>query len=80
MCICINCLYVHECSTYKFIKSQHSVNFQEYETKFDPIKPIVYANFVRQTKKSHIDWDVTECLSFLEKPGSWKKSIKKISW
>nr|YP_009313678.1 Hypothetical protein ycf34 [Helminthocladia australis]SCW21932.1 Hypothetical protein ycf34 [Helminthocladia australis] len=77
MCICINCLYVHKCSTYKFIRKQHDRVTNEYQAIFDPIHPIIYANFSHQTQKVQVDWDVVECSSFLEKPGYWKQSETK---
>nr|YP_009312859.1 Hypothetical protein ycf34 [Helminthora furcellata]SCW21113.1 Hypothetical protein ycf34 [Helminthora furcellata]SCW23973.1 Hypothetical protein ycf34 [Helminthora furcellata] len=74
MCICINCLYVHKCSTYQFVTIQHNENkhYSSMTTIFHPIDPILNANFKEINMSMEVDWDVIECLSFLEKPGNWQ--------
>nr|SCW22953.1 Hypothetical protein ycf34 [Nemalion sp. H.1444] len=71
MCICINCLYVHECSAYAQVKRQHSKLNLVLNKEFDAAEPIIYVNINNLSDSTSIDWDIVECLSFLEKPGSW---------
>ena len=75
MCICINCIYVHKCSTYKFIAMQHCDNQYRCikEKLFNPYNPVLNANYIEINNKIQIDWDVIECLSFIDKPGYWKR-------
>ncbi len=73
MCICINCLYVHKCSTYYFVASQHNSNHRHGSTHilFEPSYSILHANYIDIHNRQQLDWDVVECLSFIEQPGSW---------
>ena len=71
MCICINCLYVHECSTYQNIQKQHGTSFAKNKLLFNPLDPIIHVNISNNSKSLQIDWDITECLSFVDKPGHW---------
>ena len=71
MCICINCLYVHKCSTYKNIQQQHGQYSEKNNATFDPIDPIVYVNLYHTSTSIETDWDIIECLSFIDKPGNW---------
>nr|YP_009314085.1 Hypothetical protein ycf34 [Izziella formosana]SCW22339.1 Hypothetical protein ycf34 [Izziella formosana] len=77
MCICINCIYVHECSTYELITRQHHKNYRDKKQNslFDPYNPILNVNYIQINNKIHLDWDVIECLSFIEKPGYWQQSF-----
>nr|YP_009315518.1 Hypothetical protein ycf34 [Liagora brachyclada]SCW24176.1 Hypothetical protein ycf34 [Liagora brachyclada] len=76
MCICINCIYVHRCSTYSFITMQHyNIDYHQLQNNsFHPFNPILNANYLENNNEIQIDWDVIECLSFLEKPGYWQNS------
>nr|YP_009313882.1 Hypothetical protein ycf34 [Hommersandiophycus borowitzkae]SCW22136.1 Hypothetical protein ycf34 [Hommersandiophycus borowitzkae] len=71
MCICINCSYVHICSTYQFIKIQHNKETSETDNLFYPSHPVIHANLTDIETYLRVDWDVVECLSFLEQPGKW---------
>nr|YP_009315722.1 Hypothetical protein ycf34 [Trichogloeopsis pedicellata]SCW24380.1 Hypothetical protein ycf34 [Trichogloeopsis pedicellata] len=73
MCICINCSYVHSCSTYHFIKVQHNENTSKVDINFYPSNPIIQVNLKTIDENIQIDWDVIECLSFLEDPGQWRE-------
>jgi Hypothetical chloroplast protein Ycf34 len=73
MCICINCLYIAQCSTYKVIQEQHSYVVSTSRTVFNPHKTIIYVNLNNSSDILQIDWDITECLSFLDYPGNWFK-------
>lgn len=71
MCICINCLHVHKCSTYKNIQKQHKKYYEQDEPAFDPLDPVIYVNLCNTSRSFEVDWDVIECLSFVDKPGNW---------
>nr|YP_009396780.1 hypothetical protein [Ophidocladus simpliciusculus]ARW65966.1 hypothetical protein [Ophidocladus simpliciusculus] len=72
MCICINCRHIHYCQTYLFIEKQHKINqVKVNKSLFMPIYTIVNIKFNKQYKKISLDWDLIECLSFVEKPGHW---------
>nr|YP_009314496.1 Hypothetical protein ycf34 [Liagoropsis maxima]SCW22750.1 Hypothetical protein ycf34 [Liagoropsis maxima] len=75
MCICINCFYVHSCSTYRYIKKQHGekLNIHHNEKTFKATNPIIHVNVNMDSPHQtiYMDWDVVECLSFLDKPGYW---------
>lgn len=78
MCICVNCRHINNCKTYHFIQLQHKLNLKETHKiecskNFIPINTIVQINIYnkRNTKKIIFDWDLVECLSFVEKPGFW---------
>nr|ARW68271.1 hypothetical protein [Chondria sp. (in: red algae)] len=73
MCICINCRHIHYCLTYEFINKQHNRQFK-YMTNnlnFAPINTVINVNLSRRQSLIYIDWDLIECLSFVEKPGYW---------
>nr|YP_009315111.1 Hypothetical protein ycf34 [Titanophycus setchellii]SCW23566.1 Hypothetical protein ycf34 [Titanophycus setchellii] len=72
MCICINCVYVQQCSTYKFVTIQHNGNNNSsIKNIFEPSYSVLQVNYSDINNHLQIDWDVIECLSFLEDPGSW---------
>nr|QOS04645.1 hypothetical protein [Sarcopeltis skottsbergii] len=71
MCICINCRHVHHCSTYKFIQKQHKQDSLNTKIIFLPINTLIQININQSLYSSKFDWDLTECLSFIEKPGNW---------
>nr|QCI08604.1 hypothetical protein [Spermothamnion repens] len=84
MCICINCRHIAYCSTYIFIKQQHNKKvekkipiFNEQSNKFIPSEHIINVS-IKVYSQEHpviLDWDLKECLSFIEKPGSWLNTI-----
>ena len=73
MCICINCRHIHNCITYKFISTQHQHKSQENKDHpgFFPTDTIISVNLGRKKNLIYTDWDLIECLSFIEKPGYW---------
>nr|YP_010336298.1 hypothetical protein MW428_pgp194 [Goniotrichopsis reniformis]UNJ14704.1 hypothetical protein [Goniotrichopsis reniformis] len=71
MCICINCKYVNNCSMYFFIEKQHKeVSFKTKQTMFIPHFSIIYINII-SISSHQLDWDLVECISFVEHPGKW---------
>jgi len=72
MCICINCKHINNCKTYHFIETQHKIKEQKnnYNT-FIPSNTLIQINLKKLFNKHHLDWDLAECLSFSERPGSW---------
>nr|ARW60172.1 hypothetical protein [Laurencieae sp.] len=78
MCICINCRHIHNCITYKFIEKQHNKNkvLRNNNNSFIPINTTININVNKNNEEILIDWDLVECLSFVEKPGNWLSSIK----
>lgn len=78
MCICINCKYILICDTYKTIEKQHKNVQLINKNIFFPQNTIIDANLQYYNKENEIDWDIVECLSFIEKPGYWSSLNKKI--
>lgn len=78
MCICINCKHIKNCKTYYFIEKQHHVTlFQNYNAHtFIPNNTIMQINLKKYMNTYILDWDLTECTSFIEQPGSWIKKYK----
>nr|YP_009392231.1 hypothetical protein [Osmundaria fimbriata]ARW60793.1 hypothetical protein [Osmundaria fimbriata] len=80
MCICINCRHMYNCHTYQFIAVQHGHHYH-YKKKiiintFTPIYTIIKINIIRKSNKISLDWDLIECLSFIETPGNWLVRIE----
>nr|QCI04315.1 hypothetical protein [Anotrichium furcellatum] len=75
MCICINCRHINKCTTYTEIKKRHNVNNKNIviEDIFLPYHNTIQVNiqFKQKERYIYLDWDLTECLSFVEQPGSW---------
>ena len=71
MCICINCRHIDYCTTYNFIKSQHRKFSNNQKSTFHPFNATVNVNINKKKGQLLIDWDLIECLSFVEKPGNW---------
>nr|YP_010951719.1 Ycf34 [Laurencia elata]WMP12658.1 Ycf34 [Laurencia elata] len=71
MCICINCRHIDKCSTYQFIEKQHNKLVIRQDISFSPISTIINVNVNKKNALTVIDWDLIECLSFVEKPGNW---------
>nr|YP_010336496.1 hypothetical protein MW557_pgp192 [Rhodospora sordida]UNJ14902.1 hypothetical protein [Rhodospora sordida] len=73
MCICINCNYVKKCSIYRLIEKHHQqfdINSQKIEKLFIPYSFVININILSKSE-SRLDWDVVECVSFIEAPGKW---------
>nr|YP_010337169.1 hypothetical protein MW575_pgp106 [Pseudoerythrocladia kornmannii]QUE28250.1 Ycf34 [Pseudoerythrocladia kornmannii]UNJ16754.1 hypothetical protein [Pseudoerythrocladia kornmannii] len=77
MCICINCYHVTNCSTYYSIETQHKKVHINENPVFVPQSPIIDVNVINDYLDISLDWDVVECLSFIEAPGKWIISQKK---
>ena len=71
MCICINCRHVNKCKTYEIIQQQHHQKIKSNEEKFVPINTLIKININQYNNVYQFDWDLIECLSFIEKPGQW---------
>lgn len=79
MCICINCKHIFTCKTYQNIERQHTSKQLNILNAFIPQHTIVKTN-LNNGKYNETEWDVVECLSFVEKPGYWsnfKIKVKK---
>lgn len=72
MCICLNCNRINRCRIYFIIEQQHQEKIK-YQTKlFSPQAPILLCiNFFSKKSLYALEWDVNDCLSYQEKPGSW---------
>ena len=79
MCICLNCSRLNSCQIYSIVEQKHGEKQEHIKTFFSPQSPILTCiNFFSKEKLYTIVWDVNECLSYQEKPGSWliKESIE----
>ena len=80
MCICINCFYIKNCSTYKIIEIKHNLIKKKSlftETIF-PKQTIIKTEInTKKTGEIFKDWDVSECTNFIEKPGNWFSEDKE---
>nr|YP_009296793.1 hypothetical protein Bangp_054 [Bangiopsis subsimplex]AOM66136.1 hypothetical protein Bangp_054 [Bangiopsis subsimplex]ARO90307.1 conserved hypothetical plastid protein [Bangiopsis subsimplex] len=79
MCICINCKYVNNCSIYNLVEDQHSQGHISNQKKniFSPYLSVININIITNIA-NRLDWDVVECLSYIEKPGEWLNQDIKI--
>nr|YP_009295353.1 hypothetical chloroplast RF34 [Dasya binghamiae]AOH77365.1 hypothetical chloroplast RF34 [Dasya binghamiae] len=76
MCICVNCRHMNQCQTYIFIEKQHkNINLKYKYINFMPIHTLIQINIQKKMNYTSIDWDLIECLSFVEKPGLWSCPI-----
>jgi hypothetical protein len=72
MCICLNCHRINSCHIYFIIEKQHQEIKKDVEKSFSPQAPVLLClNFFSKQGKYLLEWDVNECLSYQEKPGSW---------
>nr|YP_009510407.1 hypothetical protein [Gracilaria caudata]AXI96080.1 hypothetical protein [Gracilaria caudata] len=73
MCICVNCRHVHKCVTYELIQKQHNCkcNIKIIDNSFIPKKALININISYVNRNIYYDWDLIECLSFVEMPGQW---------
>nr|YP_011007316.1 hypothetical protein V2495_pgp064 [Scytothamnus australis]WAM64745.1 hypothetical protein [Scytothamnus australis] len=76
MCICLNCDRIKICQIYSIIEQTHGEK-QNMKTKIQmkkifPQSPVLIClNFFSKKSTYLLEWDVNECLSYQEKPGSW---------
>ena len=71
-CICINCKYLKECAAYHKVESKHDERHLNEYPSFYPDHPIVNILLLNNSnKQTQIEWDVVDCLSFIEMPGYW---------
>nr|YP_009399684.1 hypothetical protein [Digenea simplex]ARW69503.1 hypothetical protein [Digenea simplex] len=75
MCICINCRHIHNCTTYYFIEKQHKQLLDLSMKSFTPNQTIINVNLHQNSDKISLDWDLIECLSFVEEPGYWLRKL-----
>lgn len=71
MCICINCSHITECSTYHLVESKHNQLHLNLAPSFSPEYPVIHINIYSNGYLNQVDWDLVECLSFVEKPNNW---------
>ena len=74
MSICINCQFITECSVYHLVEKQHQRRKERnlLSCNFIPDLSIIKINILSKNySQSELDWDVIECLSFIEEPGIW---------
>nr|YP_009732160.1 hypothetical protein [Gracilaria spinulosa]QHS70807.1 hypothetical protein [Gracilaria spinulosa] len=75
MCICVNCKHVHNCITYDLIQQQHNRRYNNkiINNYFIPKEALISININTNYMDTNIcfDWDLIECLSFVEIPGYW---------
>lgn len=74
MCICINCRHVHNCTIYQIIQKQHKQKIHYSDIMFSPSDTLINININLSENLTTIDWDLVECLSFIEYPGKWLKN------
>nr|YP_009297260.1 hypothetical protein Psor_128 [Porphyridium sordidum]AOM66603.1 hypothetical protein Psor_128 [Porphyridium sordidum] len=69
---------IRECIKYYFVDKEHCGVEKDKNKSFSftPRSSIVNANIYKQEEQLDIDWDVIECLSFIEKPGIWLSKNK----
>ena len=79
MCICINCKHIKYCKTYALIESQHNLTLSYNIYNFTPNNTIIQINLKQYNKMYILDWDLIECLSFVEQPGLWKLNHQTIN-
>nr|YP_009297964.1 hypothetical protein Plocam_066 [Plocamium cartilagineum]AOM67902.1 hypothetical protein Plocam_066 [Plocamium cartilagineum] len=71
MCICINCRHVHSCTTYNLIQKQHKKYINSTKPNFIPLNTLIQINIQSSLDLIVLDWDLIECISYVEQPGSW---------
>nr|YP_010196946.1 hypothetical protein LK099_pgp136 [Crassiphycus corneus]UAD84750.1 hypothetical protein [Crassiphycus corneus] len=73
MCICVNCRHVHNCVTYQLIQKQHNYkcDIKIINNSFIPKKALINISISYVNRNIYYDWDLIECLSFVEIPGQW---------
>lgn len=75
MCICLNCVRIVNCHIYSIIAEKHKEQFDfnsDHLSVFFPQSPIILTILYPSLKKNFLlEWDVNDCLSYQEQPGSW---------
>nr|YP_010127890.1 conserved hypothetical plastid protein [Lessonia flavicans]QPP20417.1 conserved hypothetical plastid protein [Lessonia flavicans] len=82
MCICLNCNRIDNCEIYFIVEQKHNEKKKYHKKKrpFFPQSPtLLCINFFSKKKLYLSEWDVNECLSYQEKPGSWMLFSQKNS-
>lgn len=72
MCICLNCFRISNCILYYKVGQKHDEVTRALTKLFFPQSPILqvlisYSFF----NDILLEWDINDCLSYQEKPGSW---------
>lgn len=73
MCICVNCHYVDQCTTYYEVEHQHGQPHLADQPSFEPIAPTINVNIRSAIDEIEMEWDVVGCESFQEEMGKWAK-------
>lgn len=76
MCICVNCVYVDNCTTYHAVETQHQQLHLTETPGFEPEEPTINVNIrTCETDPTEIqmEWDVVGCLSFQADMGKWSR-------
>nr|YP_011005769.1 hypothetical protein V2481_pgp064 [Cymathaere triplicata]WAM62773.1 hypothetical protein [Cymathaere triplicata] len=80
MCICLNCDRIDTCEVYFIVEQKHNEK-KIYEIIPPPFFPqsatLLCINFFSKKNLYLLEWDVNECLSYQEKPGSWMSFKQK---
>lgn len=77
MRICINCKHIFACKTYQSIEKQQTSKPSNTLSTFIPQYTIIRTN-LNNGRYNEIDWDIVECLSFVENPGYWSNFKIKV--
>lgn len=83
MCICLNCFRIVNCNIYSSIAEKHaerlSLDFLLSQSFF-PQSPVIFTILSPSLKRNFLlEWDVNECLSYQEQPGSWLNTATKFN-
>ena len=84
MCICVNCHYVDNCTTYHAVENQHQQPHLSDSPTFEPINPTINVNItppkVEVTGDKIVtgnefgaEYDVVGCDSYTQEMGKWAK-------
>ncbi|MGL4500893.1 MAG: Ycf34 family protein [Planktothrix sp.] len=74
MCICVNCYYVDDCTTYHAVETQHQERHLTENPTFEATEPTINVNIRTPNNQDiEIEWDVVGCLSFTAENGKWAK-------
>ena len=75
MCICINCLFIRNCKSYRFVEEMHNISSASRNIKnhyLSPKQTIIKNEILTISNDLKIkDWDIKECTNFVEKSGNW---------
>lgn len=84
MCICVNCHYVDDCTTYHAVEHQHQQPHLSESPTFEPNNPTINVNItppkvvvtgdkIVSGNDFGSEYDVVGCDSFTEEMGKWAK-------